>query len=79
MPTPSLEVLYQPDKAEAAELEFVTSPSDADNSSVVFAHGMNPVNVSDHACRTWTHEDGTLWPMDLLPTALPASRIMLFA
>jgi hypothetical protein len=87
MPTPLLEVLYQPDKAEAAELEFVTSPltrpcpspSDADNSSVVFVHGMNPANVSDHAYRTWTHEDGTLWPMDLLPTALPASRIMLFA
>ena len=49
--------------------------------SIVFVHGMNPANVPNHAYRTWTHVDGTLWPRDLLPKAssFSASRVMLFS
>jgi hypothetical protein len=41
-------------------------------------HGLNPVNVEDHAYRTWTHSNGTFWPKDILPHTFPEARIMIF-
>ena len=37
---------------------------------IVFVHGLN-----GHWKRTWTHENGTFWPKDLLPHALPGARV----
>lgn len=37
---------------------------------VVLVHGLN-----GHWDRTWTHANGTFWPKDLLPEALPGARI----
>jgi len=37
---------------------------------IVFVHGLN-----GHWMKTWTHENGTFWPKDLLPHALPGARI----
>ena len=42
-------------------------------------HGLNPLSHDDHAERTWTHADGTLWPRDLLPQHVPTARVMLFS
>lgn len=33
-------------------------------------HGLN-----GHWKQTWTHKNGTFWPRDLLPHALPGARI----
>ena len=45
----------------------------------MFVHGLNPTGDPDHARRTWTHENGTIWPATLLPQLLPKARILLFA
>ena len=37
---------------------------------IVFIHGLN-----GHRKRTWTHENGTFWPRDLLPEVFPSARI----
>lgn len=37
---------------------------------IVFVHGLN-----GHWKRTWTHKNGTFWPRDLLPYALPGARV----
>jgi hypothetical protein len=41
--------------------------------SVVFVHGL-----TGGLKKTWTHEDGTFWPQDLLPNDFPKARIMTF-
>ena len=43
---------------------------DVYSTDIVFVHGLN----GDWA-RTWTHENGTFWPKDLLPHAMPGARI----
>lgn len=47
--------------------------------SIVFVHGLNPKGDSEHARKTWTHENGTFWPEELLPELLPTARVLLFA
>ena len=37
---------------------------------IIFVHGLD-----GHFLRTWTHENGTCWARDLLPSELPGSRI----
>lgn len=37
---------------------------------IVFVHGLN-----GHPKRTWTHEKGVFWPVDLLPKDLPGAQI----
>lgn len=55
-------------------LNAPTSSSETSESSfsadIVFVHGLN-----GHWAKTWTHENGTFWPRDLLPQAIPGSRI----
>jgi hypothetical protein len=46
--------------------------------SIVFVHGLNPLNTQDFAEKTWTHANGTLWPRDILPSNVPECRILLF-
>ena len=41
-------------------------------------HGLNPLSHDEHAEKTWTHADGTLWLRDL-PLRIPTARVMLFA
>ena len=43
---------------------------DVYNVDIVIIHGLN-----GHFKRTWTHQNGTCWPQDLLPQALPGARI----
>jgi len=40
---------------------------------VIAVHGLN-----GDAFTTWTHENGILWLRDLLPTALPGSRVFTY-
>lgn len=40
---------------------------------IVAIHGLN-----GDAFSTWEHENGTLWLRDLLPSALPGSRIFTY-
>jgi hypothetical protein len=37
-----------------------------------------PINAENHAYHTWTHANGTCWPKDLLPQAIPNARILIF-
>lgn len=47
--------------------------------SIVFVHGLNPLNTQDFAEKTWTHyESGTLWPRGILPLNVPNCRILHF-
>src|ERR1700743_344192 len=39
----------------------------------MFVHGLTGNRET-----TWTHSNGTFWPRDLLPQALPTARIMTF-
>lgn len=41
-----------------------------DSADIVFVHGLN-----GHWAKTWTHKNRTFWPRDLLPHAIPDSRI----
>jgi pimeloyl-ACP methyl ester carboxylesterase len=41
--------------------------------SIVFVHGLTGDRET-----TWTHSNGTYWPRDLLPQALPTARIITF-
>lgn len=42
-------------------------------------HGLNILDKPNHAEATWTAQNGRLWLRDLLPSALPNARILLFA
>ena len=39
----------------------------------MFVHG-----ITGGRDTTWTHQDGTFWPRDLLAKSFPAARIMTF-
>ncbi|MCJ1388782.1 hypothetical protein MMC18_001632 [Xylographa bjoerkii] len=67
-----LKVLYP--KQPSGKLQNYTHKVD-----IVFVHGLNPKSSPQHAEKTWTHENGTMWPKDLLPNEVDYSRIMLFA
>jgi protein SERAC1 len=41
--------------------------------SIVFIHGLTGGRE-----KTWTHEDGTFWPQDLLPNDFAKARILTF-
>lgn len=41
--------------------------------SIVFIHGLTGGRE-----KTWTHEDGTFWPQDLLPSDFAKARILIF-
>jgi len=45
--------------------------------SIVFIHGLNPVNHNNHAYKTWTHGN-IFWPRDLLRPHVPGARILIF-
>ncbi|KAI9845130.1 MAG: hypothetical protein M1838_001858 [Thelocarpon superellum] len=46
--------------------------------SIIFVHGLNPVDHAHHASQTWTHPNGVFWPRDLLPLHLPHARVLLY-
>jgi hypothetical protein len=46
--------------------------------SIVFVHGLNVSNQKNHAMMSWTHQNGILWPRDLLPQDVPNARILVF-
>ncbi|KAJ5964901.1 uncharacterized protein N7479_004777 [Penicillium vulpinum] len=50
-----------------------TKPSVPEHSLIVFVHGL-----TGNREKTWTHENGTLWPRDLLSKDLSTARIMTF-
>jgi pimeloyl-ACP methyl ester carboxylesterase len=54
------------------------SRTDLNASSLVFVHGLNPLNNQNHAFDTWTHENGVFWPADLLGEDLPHARIWVY-
>ncbi|CAP99847.1 Pc22g25590 [Penicillium rubens Wisconsin 54-1255] len=56
----------------AIGMKVLSDPSNADL-DVVFVHGL-----TGNRERTWAHENGTLWPRDLLPKDLPKARVMTF-
>ncbi|KAJ5502878.1 hypothetical protein N7463_005752 [Penicillium fimorum] len=56
----------------AIGMEVLSDPSNADL-DIVFVHGL-----TDNREKTWTHENGTLWPRDLLAKDLSKARIMTF-
>ncbi|KAJ5787953.1 hypothetical protein N7457_002943 [Penicillium paradoxum] len=53
-------------------MKVVSDPSNADL-DIVFVHGL-----TGNRERTWTHENGTFWPQDLLAKDFPNARIMTF-
>ncbi|KAL4991237.1 hypothetical protein BDW68DRAFT_152995 [Aspergillus falconensis] len=59
-------------------LERVYTPSGAPLIDFVFVHGLNPRARNDHPFQTWTHENGTFWPRDLLPRDINHSRIFIY-
>ena len=72
-------VARQLDRAEKSDRLLSEFPkfhqyecNDANQSSIVFLHGLNGDRV-----RTWT-KDGIFWPRDLLPQKLPQCRTMTF-
>lgn len=69
----------EPDRTDSADngLHLLNNPrlsTDSDNAiyaaDIVFVHGLN-----GHWTKTWTHANGTFWPKDLLPHALPGACI----
>ncbi|OAL29393.1 hypothetical protein AYO22_02287 [Fonsecaea multimorphosa] len=52
------------------------------NLDIVAVHGLNPINVEDHASKTWTAPNGTFWLKDFLPKALEErgirARVLVF-
>ncbi|CAG7984056.1 unnamed protein product [Penicillium nalgiovense] len=56
----------------AIGMKVLSDPSNADL-DIVFVHGL-----TGNRERTWTHENGTLWPRDLLSKDLSKARIMTF-
>lgn len=61
-------------------LDFTLRRRAVDNvHSILLVHGLNPKGDPEHARKTWTHENGTFWPKELLPKLLPNARILLFA
>ncbi|KAL8371673.1 hypothetical protein RB595_001463 [Gaeumannomyces hyphopodioides] len=48
---------------------------------VVLVHGLDsPLKdpTDRHRTKTWTAEDGTVWPLDLLPKRLPRARVLCY-
>ena len=70
--------LYEPDQPTVPEVEYICpSPTLlraklSSLFSIVFVHGLQ-----GHATETWA-TSRLCWPKDLLPTDLPAARIMTF-
>ncbi|KAL9105022.1 MAG: hypothetical protein Q9163_000119 [Psora crenata] len=61
-------------------IDVLVNPQDpGPDLDIVFVHGLNPKGDSEHARKTWTHENGTFWPEELLPELLPTARVLLFA
>ncbi|OQD71730.1 hypothetical protein PENPOL_c001G08493 [Penicillium polonicum] len=56
----------------AIGMKVLSDPSNADL-DIVFVHGL-----TGNREKTWTHENGTLWPRDLLSKDLSTARIMTF-
>ncbi|KAJ5170886.1 uncharacterized protein N7500_003669 [Penicillium coprophilum] len=56
----------------AIGMKVLSDPSDADL-DIVFVHGL-----TGNREKTWMHENGTLWPRDLLAKDLSKARIMTF-
>ncbi|CAI7595185.1 unnamed protein product [Penicillium glandicola] len=56
----------------AIGMKVLSDPSNADL-DIVFVHGL-----TGNREKTWTHENGTLWPRDLLAKDLSQTRIMTF-
>ena len=47
--------------------------------SVVLVHGLDAVDDRRRGCiKTWTAEDGTVWPRDLLPARMPEARVLCY-
>ena len=72
--TPSLSNHTDTQSSGLHHLNKEVSPSDDFESicpaDIVFVHGLN-----GHWAQTWTHENGTFWPQDLLPRTMPGARI----
>ena len=47
--------------------------------SIVFVHELNPKGDSEHARKTWTHENDTFWSTELLSELLPIAWVLFFA
>lgn len=85
-PTPTfLRELYSPAQGSTnpdVELgvpsRYMAAPADSIYYSIVFVHGLNPFNTPNFAEKTWTHENGTFWPKDILHNNVPNCRILLF-
>ncbi|KAF8541800.1 hypothetical protein BDD12DRAFT_803421 [Trichophaea hybrida] len=82
----SLSLVYDPPES-ALQLELVYPSTESfdktkrrvnRHDSILFVHGLNPMDRNNHAHMTWTHDNGILWPRDLLPNHVPEARIMLF-
>ncbi|KXG54529.1 uncharacterized protein PGRI_076730 [Penicillium griseofulvum] len=56
----------------AIGMKVLSDPPNADL-DIIFVHGL-----TGNREKTWTHENGTLWPQDLLAKDLPKARIMTF-
>ncbi|KGO38488.1 hypothetical protein PEX1_014980 [Penicillium expansum] len=56
----------------AIGMKVLSDPSNADL-DIIFVHGL-----TGNREKTWTHENGTLWPRDLLSKDLSTARIMTF-
>ncbi|KAA8641295.1 LipA and NB-ARC domain protein [Aspergillus tanneri] len=59
-------------------LEEVFTPAEQPKIDFVFVHGLNPRGRNDHPFETWTHQNGTFWPRDLLPHDIPQARIFIY-
>ncbi|KAI9044824.1 LipA and NB-ARC domain protein [Aspergillus affinis] len=59
-------------------LEEVYSPAEQPKIDFVFVHGLNPRGRNDHPFETWTHQNGTFWPRDLLPHDIPQARVFVY-
>jgi len=48
--------------------------------SVVLVHGLDSLYGDEEAgtVKTWTAEDGTVWPCDMLPGYIPEARVLCF-
>lgn len=46
---------------------------------MVLVHGFDAVDDRQRGCiKTWTAEDGTVWPRDLLPARMPEARVLCY-
>ena len=46
---------------------------------MVLVHGLDAVDDRQRGCiKTWTAEDGTVWPRDLLPACMPEARVLCY-